>query len=784
MKEKLMGIKEALIGPLVHNAPNLLLALLVLLAPVFFIPSKFAAVGVSKSFFFIILVSLACIFALVGVFRRASFSVPKSITFVSGFLFIALVSVSGLMSSSISLSFFGHSLEVYSVLVLASLFVLSWLTFSFSKSRKKIMNSIFLFLSSFIILILFQLVHLIFPQFLSSLFPLGAMSPIGTWYDMAIFFGGAIIIAGSLLALLNPPKKIALPIYAALLVAVLFLVLVQIDIVWIILAVFSVLLFIFSFSFHSVTNSSEDLLLNKSGEIIHIAKNKKNPRRISYGSIILLLISIFFLTPIGSSISSAWASNLNVSNVEIRPSFSSGIELGKESFKDNALFGIGPNHFHKLWNLYKPNDINATEFWSAEFNSGNNFISTLVLEVGIIPSFILLVGIVSFLVLCFRLLKKSRKEIMDRYISFSLVSGSLYFLAMTFFYTTGLVVLVSLFFLIGLLMAFAYHKEIFSEYNFNLNTLPRLSLIIIVFIMFCIVVSIAVIFMTSRVLASSVYFQKGIFEFSVNRDSAESEIYLKKAANSYSNDEYWRELANLNIFKLKNLSSVPEAEITDTKVDEFRGVLEETVNYSEKAINKDPKNYLNWQNLGSVYGSLVPLGVGNSYESAREAYNTAISLNPKNPKLYLDFAAIEFAKRDFNNAKIFTAKALEIKPNYTDAYYSQANIALAEDNTDGASAALLQITKINPNDPEAYYSLGVIAYNTRSWSEAQEYLRKAIRLVPQYSNARYFLGLALDREGRSDEAIVEFEEILKYNPDNQEIKDIVDNLKAGRSPLN
>jgi tetratricopeptide (TPR) repeat protein len=54
---------------------------------------------------------------------------------------------------------------------------------------------------------------------------------------------------------------------------------------------------------------------------------------------------------------------------------------------------------------------------------------------------------------------------------------------------------------------------------------------------------------------------------------------------------------------------------------------------------------------------------------------------------------------------------------------------------------------------------------------------------PQYSNARYFLGLIYSRAKSTDAAIAQFEEIMKLNPDNQEVKKILDNLRMGKPAL-
>ena len=61
---------------------------------------------------------------------------------------------------------------------------------------------------------------------------------------------------------------------------------------------------------------------------------------------------------------------------------------------------------------------------------------------------------------------------------------------------------------------------------------------------------------------------------------------------------------------------------------------------------------------------------------------------------------------------------------------------------------------------------------------------RTIQLSPNYSNARYFLGLIYDRESEvKAKALEQFLIIAALNPDNDEVKKIITNLRAGRSAL-
>ena len=51
------------------------------------------------------------------------------------------------------------------------------------------------------------------------------------------------------------------------------------------------------------------------------------------------------------------------------------------------------------------------------------------------------------------------------------------------------------------------------------------------------------------------------------------------------------------------------------------------------------------------------------------------------------------------------------------------------------------------------------------------------------ANAQYFLGLSYDSLGKTSEAIKQFEIIEQFNQGNKEVKQILMNLRSGKSAL-
>ena len=81
------------------------------------------------------------------------------------------------------------------------------------------------------------------------------------------------------------------------------------------------------------------------------------------------------------------------------------------------------------------------------------------------------------------------------------------------------------------------------------------------------------------------------------------------------------------------------------------------------------------------------------------------------------------------------------------------------------------------------FQLGLIYYNDNKLEKARLEFERAVAFSPDYSNARYFLGLIYDKQGNKQGALGQFENISKLNPDNQEVKNILNNLRSGKPAL-
>ncbi len=136
-----------------------------------------------------------------------------------------------------------------------------------------------------------------------------------------------------------------------------------------------------------------------------------------------------------------------------------------------------------------------------------------------------------------------------------------------------------------------------------------------------------------------------------------------------------------------------------------------------------------------------------------------------------------------NKAKSALEKSIALKGDYALANFLMAQVYIREGNLTEAIKKVEGLVNVAPNDAGLLFQLGVLYYRNNQLAPAQVSFERAVALNQDYSNARYFLGLIYDQEGQKQKAIEQFKPIEKLNPDNQEVKKILDNLQNGRPAL-
>lgn len=729
---------------------------LTFLVPVFVLPFTIFPLEINKAFLSFIGIAVLAVLYLINFIQKGKIEIPKSVLLLNLFLLVLVYFFSSIFSSNRALSLIGegYGLDSFSsVALLSFLAALTALFFSESKGAMSVFYSLFV---SSIVIFIFQLMRTVFNTNILpfNIFPSKTSNLFGTWNELGIFFGFTALLSSVFFKFLNKRKIF---FGAVLLLSLLGMAVVNFEIAWLVLGVFSLIFLIYIFSSSKDTRSFASLPL------------------------VLFIISVLFvfLNPVVGS----FLTNANLNYLEVRPSWSGTFDIIKNSLKADPFLGSGPGTFVYNWLNYRPQAINLTQFWAARFNSG----------VGLLPSFFATAGILAVLLwICFFVLLISQfLKILAKGddnggegISLMLASffASLYLWVFNIIYVPSFALTFLAYLFTGLLIAELSRKGKIKIWKISFLSEPKIKFIASLSVLVIIVASLGIFYVFSKKYAASYYFAKGISSFNGGSDLPKAEDNILKAVNFDPQDRYFRGLTEIGLLKMQrtiNNSSLPADELRA----EFQRNLSSTIQYAQLAVNANNSDSLNWINMAKVYESVMPLKIEGAAGLALNNYAEAAKRDPNNPDNYIAEARVFAQENNLNEAKNALQKAITLKPDYAVPIFTLAQVEAASGNLEEAIKRTKDTYFLAPNDIGVLFQLGLLYYQKQDFENSKVVFEKTVSLNPNYSNAMYFLGLIYDKGGRKEDAIKVFERIEGLNPDNQEIKKILNNLRKGKNAL-
>lgn len=756
---------------IIEKTEDFILGIFVFLLPIFFIPNLAFGVGVSK-FLLVVLatVILAILWSIRSLKKGKIFFRHSLLILLSLLLLVVSYVVSSLTSSNPGVSFFGLGFEfntTFSIIVLA---FLSFFSGNILSRKRRIFWPLLALLLSFIVLFVYHSLRVFLgADFLSfDIFTNLVSTPVGGWYNFSLLSGLVAII--SLIALESSLFSRAERIIATLvlLFSLISLAVTGFDLAWILLSVSSLVVFAISL----VMRRSEEV---QEGDDVYNETDKESS--IPVASLIVFIISLGFIF-FGGFISDYLSTQTNLSYIEVRPSFDTTVDIGREVLEDETLlFGMGPSNFSKAWDLHKPIDVNETIFWNADFDRGASSFLTEAVNTGA-------VGVVAWAILFALIIFASIRMIGsftgdgDDPVTLSYILGTLYLLAIFTFYVPSGAMFTLFFVFVGGLGALFSIKSNPDFYFIDIRKGSLRTLLSIAIVVLVLAGALWVSIQSTRQTSASVYYNKSLLSLGQG-EFEESGNLLARAINIYPTDNYLRSAAD---FVVTDLDRMIQESQGDLSAEVFASSGGNAISFAREAVSADSQDVKNWITLSAVYEYLASFGVEGSVEVSREGYIEARKRDPNTPIIDLALARIEVLSGDTTSARSFVEASLAKKSNYTPALVFLSNLQIEEGDREGALRTLSQAALSSSGDPSVYYRLGVLSLNEGRIDQAVFALERAVISNPVFANAKYFLGLAYVEQGRIGDARAQFEDVLKLNPGNQLVLntlDELDSLEAG-----
>lgn len=764
-----------------NNAFYVVLGVMFLL-PIFFIPSSAAPFQFTKTALLIAGILIALFFYVVSRLEDGKVTIPYNLMVLTAWALPIVYLASAFFSDNLKQSLIGQSFEVDTFGFITAMVLLMTLVPLLLRKKEKVLRVYLILLISGGILAIYQGLRLFLgADFLSfDIFTSTTSNLVGKWNDLAIFFGLTAVLSLVTLEGLELSKQSKIIVYATLVVSLFFLSVINFFPVWLVVGIFALGFFVYKISKNTLNNLRIGSASRGEGEG---APQGQSGHKVSFLALVVLIITLAFVL-FGDTLGQYTSSRFNFTQIEARPSWQATLDITQQVYNDDFLFGTGPNTFSKNWVKYKPQGINETVFWSVDFVSGIGFIPTAFISVGVIGGLIWLLFLSAFLYTGLRtLLFRQTNDKYVYYLTLSSFLASLYLWIMTIFYIPNAVMIAFAFFFSGVFIStLRHHGEVRSEREIVFAKNPRIGFVVVLLLTVFLIVDAVAIYIVGQQYLSTTYYQKSVFALNVDGDLDKAQQKLTQSLSLARNDRNLRYASDLQLLQVNNILNDGSLPLEEQRT-QFQSVFSGAVQSAQAATDVNPSNYQNWMTLGRVYGSVIPLQIEGAYENAKRSYDSALELNPHNPLIYLTLAQLEAGRGDLSAAKEHVQSALEEKSNYTEAIFLLSQIQIQEGNTDEAIASVEAAAFLDSNNAVIFFQLGLLRYNKGDDLGAIAALEQAVALNNVYANAMYFLGLSYFREGRNDEAIAQFEVIAELNLGNDEVKRIIENLKAGRNPF-
>ncbi len=653
------------------------LFLVIVLLPVFFLPFTQIPVETSKGLLLVMGLVVSIIFWIAARLSDGKISMPRSWLLLSGLALLLVFLVSALVSSASQVSLFGIMLDVGTFYFMLAAFLLMLASSIILREMKNAKTVFWGLIISSTILFVFQAVRFFLPNLL-SLGVLGDKTDniLGSWNAFGLFAGFSTIMSLFILEFFSVSKVVKWFLGVLIVFSIALAAAVNFPLVWELLGVFALITFVYKISFSFGKGEEEGA--------------KRHFPAFSFAVVMISLL--FFMS--GQFIGGLLPSSLNLSNIEIRPSFGATMSVTGSTLMKNPIFGAGPNKFSEVWAMYKPQVINTTQFWDTSFNSGSGLLPTFASTTGSLGILAWLIFFVLFILTGARALFSSVKSNMNwEMVAFFV--ASLYLFVASFFYSTGSVLFLLAFAFTGIFIGLSSSSHQSGQISFSFLDDPRKSFFSILILVVLMMVSAATGFKYVERLASVSYFGNTLSASTV--PAAEDSII--KAISLHQNDLYFRTYAQVYLTKINSIAAKGSS-LSDADKADLQSSFDQAVNGAQSAVNYDKTNYLNYNSLGVVYNTVGLLGVKDAYSKAIDAYKMASTLNPLNPGIKLATARVYFSNGDTKDARDLVKEALGLKPDYIEGLITASQIEKSDGNTSTAVSYAESALSLAPDNKD------------------------------------------------------------------------------------
>lgn len=379
-----------------------------------------------------------------------------------------------------------------------------------------------------------------------------------------------------------------------------------------------------------------------------------------------------------------------------------GYAITLEALKNpkTALVGVGPEAYVVAYNQTRPARLNLTPLWNIRFTNASNELFQTITTLGVIG----LVAWVLVTIAAFKTAKIPATQALGKVIKF----GSITLLLMLLLVPGTYLYLFTLFMFLTLWSVYLklYHREEVKNVDARLTGIslvreghagPReqtLSLLPYLVALPALVIGAALIYFPLQAYQAELTFKKALDALAKNQGVETYDLERLAITQNPYVTQYRRAYAATNLALANSIAG--KENLTDEDRQNITQLIQQAIREGKAAVSLDPQNAVNWENLTTIYKSLINVAQ-NADSWTVAALAQAIRNDPLNPRLRLELGGIYYSLNQYDQAIRFYQQAAELKPDWANAYYNLA--AAHRQKKEAALAYDYLVTAIRYLDP-------------------------------------------------------------------------------------